>query len=283
MSEGGYVSPPRHRNFVARGKIRIVKSATKVAAYLRIFLSGRRGKRQLVSLKNGKAVFREEQVYLSVYLWAWRGEQLIRGNPVALQPQGKATRHMVAYPWIDMVRQASKSEIVAAIARYARCNEQLDLVTFIARHGGNDGPRIFVQLKQRLLDRFPATSGIDVGLCHGDVTRKNIGFDADGNLVFIDWDDAFTYMSCYDRIYFLVAEHFREAGIDLTYTNVLLRLGLGQRRFVIGEANRFMSSAIGCDLEPLQCGLFLLRYFRSVKQLDGVSAILLGDIDEVVW
>jgi hypothetical protein len=279
----GYISPPHHRNLIARGKIKLLKILTKATGYLYILLSGRRSTCQLVSVKNGKAVYREEQSYISIYLLAWRGEQFVRSNPVALQPDEKVTTHIVRYPLIDTARQVRRSEVLARIADYGQVQRRMDLATFLATYGGRDRERLFIQLKQRVLDRYSSTHMIDVGLCHGDLTRKNIGFESDGNMVFIDWDDAFMYITCYDEIYFLLSEYFTEINVDLTYTNVLVRLGLGSKRWVIGDAHRFMSGAIHRNIEPLECALFLLRYCRSVKALDGVSGILLGDIHEVVW
>jgi hypothetical protein len=281
--DGGYISPPHHRNLIARGKIKLLKILTKATGYLYILLSGRRSTCQLVSVKNGKAVYREEQSYISIYLLAWRGEQFVRSNPVALQPDEKVTRHIVRYPSIDTARQVQRSEVLARIADYGQAQRRVDLATFLATYGGKDRERLFVQLKQRILDRYPSTHMIDVGLCHGDLTSKNIGFQSDGKMVFIDWDDAFLYVTCYDEIYFLLSEHFTESKVDLTYTNVLARLGLGSKRLVLGDAHRFISSAIRRNLNPLESALFLLRYCRSVNELDGVSGILLGDVDEVVW
>lgn len=281
--DSGYVSPPHHKNLVARGKIKLLKIATTAAGYFHLFLSGRGSGCQLVSIKNGKAVFREEQTYISIYLRAWRGEQFVRSNPVALQPDEKATRHIVRYPSIDTARQVRRSEVLARIADYGQVQSRMELAAFLTRYGGKNRERLFVQLKQRILDRYPSTHMIDVGLCHGDLTRKNIGFQSDGKMVFIDWDDAFMNITCYDEIYFLLSEYFAEIKVDLTYTNVLVRLGLGSKRWVIGDAHRFMSGAIHRKLDPLECALFLLRYCRSVKALDGVSGVLLGDVDEVVW
>ena len=281
--DGGYVSPPHHKNAVARGKIKLLKVATKAAGYFRLFLSGRGSRCQLVSVKNGKAVFREEKGYISVYLRTWRGEQFVRSNPVALQPDETATRHIVRYPSIDTARHAHGSEVLARIADYGQVQRRMDLATFLATYGGKDRERLFVQLKQRVLERYPSSHMLDVGLCHGDLTRKNVGFQRDGKMVFIDWDDAFMYITRYDEIYFLLSEHFSEINVDLTYTNVLVRLGFGSKRLVIDDAHRFMSGAIRRNLDPLECALFLLRYCRSVKALDGVSGIMLGEIDEVVW
>jgi len=278
-----YRTPPFHRNFARRAKIRVLKSLTRCVAHIHLLAARERRGARLVSVKNGKAVFHKGASYLSVYLHGRQREQMHQDIPYALQPDKIINSHIVRYPAVDISRPAPTADVLGWIAAYTQPSTRMGLGAFIAKYHHADRSPIFTQLKSYVLSRYDHDLQIDVALCHGDVTRHNIGFRRDGRAVLFDWDDAFEHITSYDRVYYLLSEYFYDKKIDFTYGNVLRQLGFGGRIFVFGNARQFIAAAIGTQLSDLDCALFLLRYLKTVIELDGVSGILLGDIDEVVF
>jgi len=220
-----------------------------------------------VSTKQGKVVYTDGNNYF-LYKKQNRLQNLLSEIDVVLQPIRAIGGRVLVYPGVQVGVSIEREKIFQVVDTYSRSTEELNL------------DALFGRLKSQyfwcntnglmldyILDRYPSSTPIYVGLCHGDLTRNNSAKRSDGKFTLIDWDDCFYYTNSYDKIYYLLFEYL-EIHHTANYENAYKVLHVESDSLNVQSAVEDLELICKENYSELEYLLFLMMFFLQSSRID---------------
>lgn len=245
----------------------VSKRFSRLVAYLYLIKNGVNPNIKHVSTKQGKVVYTDGNKYY-VYKKQNRLQDLVSDIEVALQPIRVIGRRVLVYPSIQVGVSVESEKIFQVVDAYSRSTEELNLGALFERlrsqyHWCNTNKLMF----DYILDRYPSSTRISIGLCHGDLTRNNSAKGSDGKFTIIDWDDYFYYTNSYDKIYYLLLEYL-EIRQAANYEGAYKFLHVEGESLKVQLAIENLESICKENYSELEYLLFLLMFFLQSSRID---------------
>lgn len=275
---------PPYLAFGARASNLVNKMATVLFNWIYLVTqTGRLGYAH-VSTKRAKSVFKDARNYYYVYRHedsaAWSNSE----NPSSLKPLAAIKRRILIYP---AGRAATPSDIET---------DQVFSLIDVYVNSGRKTATVLGELlndcfqqkmpwqdvfKRIILENFSASEELQVGLCHCDLTRRNIVFHARQAQI-IDWDDSCDYIPEYDKIYYCFMAMMEQLG-RVGYADGFQSLGLESRDFNADQALSQLDLACQGRFSDLNYFLFLMMFVTKACEISPVASHLWSRLESVVY
>jgi len=226
-----------------------------------------------ISTKRGKSVFYSDRDYYYVYRHPTRMIEESCDIVSALSPKAMVGSKIVIFPEIPQVNSISRKDLFEIIEQYSAIRAKSVHLAILITYFSNSTIRSVISISSLVLRNFEASTLIEIGLCHGDLTRDNIRCQ-DNSIRLIDWDDSKIYIRAYDKIYFLLMDHIYNQKLK-GYLSVFFILGLDSDTFDLDEAISFIDELCEEQFAEIDYILFLLMLL--------VESTLISTTTKFIW
>lgn len=274
---------PLYRAFGARASSLANRLTTLLFNWLYLITQTGKLRYAHVSTKRAKSVFKDARNYYYVYRHedsaAWSNSE----NPSSLRPLAAIKRRILIYPTGCAVAPSDigTDQVFGLIDVYGSSRRKT------ARTLGELLDDCFQQkawqevLRRMILENYNASEKLQLGLCHCDLTLRNIVFH-EGRAQIIDWDDSCDYIPEYDKIYFCFMVMMDRLG-RVGYVDSFQSLGLEGSIFNVDTAQSQLDLACQGRFSDLNYLLFILMYVTKACEISPIASHLWSRLESVVY
>jgi hypothetical protein len=237
-----------------------------------------------VSTKHEKSVFQDGRNYYYVYRRTNLSAFANGADPTRLLPLSSIKQRIFIYPAGQVATAAGidAGQVFELIDQYSDIG-RIKIRTLAELLDGCFSQKIAWQeiFKRIILENYDASTLVQVGLCHCDLTQRNIVF-YEGHARIIDWDDSRDYIHEYDKIYYCFMAMMTRLG-RVGYTDSFQSLGLEGRIFNADLAMSQLNKSCQGRFSDLSYLLFLMMFVMKAGEISPIASHLWSRVVGVTY